>query len=344
MLAGVLLGKQQIELQYKPIAEPGPQEVCIKMETLGICGSDVSLYLGHRANTPFPLIIGHEGVGKIDKIGARVAHLSPGQRVVIEPNFPCGHCDLCWRGRSNICLNKRIFGVLEPGCFAEYAIVPASFVWPLPDSIANENAVLIEPLAVALHALYTAPSRPGDVLAIMGLGAIGLLLVQVACRMGYRVLAYDHVAAKISLAAALGAVPLTAESTEDDLARAWRSAGVSTIFECAGAAIALTTAINAAPKGSTVVVVGLATQASALSEFTLTRQGIQILSSIIYEHPLDFRRTIRLLEQEYINPSAIISSRLSFAQLPLALEIASQGQQSKIILSVSNGHRKSDKD
>lgn len=334
MLAGMLLGKQQFALQNSPIPEPGLQEVRIKMQMLGICGSDVSLYLGHRANTPLPLIIGHEGIGKIDKIGARVSGLSLGQRVVIEPNFPCGHCSLCWGGRSNICLNKRIFGVLEPGCFAEYAVVPAQFVWQIPDSIADEDAVLIEPLAVSLHALYTSPSRPGDVLAVIGLGAIGLLLVQTACRMGYRVLAYDRVAAKVRLAEGLGAIPLAAESTETELAKAWQNAGVSTIFECAGAAPALSTAVNAAPGGAVVVVVGLADQPSSISEFTLTRQGIQLLSSIIYQHPLDFRRAIRLLEQGFIQPSKIISAQEPFVQLHAALETASQGQHSKIILSL----------
>jgi 2-desacetyl-2-hydroxyethyl bacteriochlorophyllide A dehydrogenase len=334
MLAGVLVQPKLVELQSQPIPVPGAKEVRLKMELLGICGSDVSLYLGHRANTPFPLIIGHEGIGRIEQLGAEVSGLQLGQRVVIEPNFPCGQCAMCWSGRSNICLYKRIFGVLEPGCFAEYAVIPTQFVWPISDNINDEDAVLIEPLAVALHALYTAPSRPGDVLAVIGLGAIGLLLTQLACRMGHRVLAYDRVAEKIELAAQLGAIPLHPDTGESELAYSWKKAGVSTIFECAGAAPALTMAIAAAPRGAQVVVVGLADQASALTEFTLTRQGIQVLSSIIYQHPLDFQRSIRLLEQGFIQPSKIISERTTFSNLPAALEKASKGLDSKIILAV----------
>lgn len=334
MQAGVLVQPQHLELQSRPVPSPGPQEVLLKMELLGICGSDVSLYLGHRSNTPFPLVIGHEGIGRIERLGTNVTGLQLGQKVVIEPNFPCGHCSLCWSGRSNICLHKRIFGVLEAGCFAEYAVVPAQFVWPIPDNVQDEDAVLIEPLAVALHGLYTAPARPGDVLAVVGLGAIGLLLCQLACRMGYRVLAYDRVSEKISLSEKLGAIPLPADSSEADLAKNWQKAGVSTIFECAGAAPALTMAIAAAPRGAQVVVLGLADQASALTEFTLTRQGIQVLSSIIYQHPLDFQRSIRLLEQGFIQPSKIISQSTTFSQLPAALEKASKGQDSKIILTV----------
>lgn len=334
MYAGVLVQPKQLELQTRPVPTPGPKEVLLKMELVGICGSDVSLYLGHRSNTPFPLIIGHEGIGRIEQLGANVSALQLGQRVVIEPNFPCGQCSLCWSGRSNICLHKRIFGVLESGCFAEYAVVPAQFIWPVPDSISNEDAVLVEPMAVALHALYTAPARPGDVLAVIGLGAIGLLLAQLASRMGYRVLAYDRVSEKIELAEQLGAIPLAADSSEADLAKNWQKAGVNAIFECAGAAPALTMALAAAPRGANVVVVGLADQASSLTEFTLTRQGIQVLSSIIYQHPLDFQRSIRLLEQGFIQPSKIISQRTTFNQLPTALEKASKGQDSKIILAV----------
>lgn len=334
MYAGVLVQPKQLELQTRPVPTPGPLEVLLKMELLGICGSDISLYLGHRSNTPFPLIIGHEGIGRIERLGANVTGLQLGQKVVIEPNFPCGKCSLCWSGRSNICLHKRIFGVLEPGCFAEYAVVPAQFVWPIPNNLRDEDAVLIEPLAVALHGLYTTPARPGDVLAVVGLGAIGLLVTQLACRMGYRVLAYDRVSEKIALAEQLGAIPLAADSGEADLAKSWQKAGVSTIFECAGAAPALTMAIAAAPRGANVVVVGLADQASSLSEFTLTRQGIQVLSSIIYQHPLDFQRSIRLLEQGFIQPSKIISQSTTFNQLPAALEKASRGQDSKIILAV----------
>ncbi len=334
MQAGVLVQPKSLELQTRPVPTPGAQEVLLKMELLGICGSDVSLYLGHRSNTPFPLIIGHEGIGRVEQLGAEVCGLQIGQRVVIEPNFPCGHCAMCWSGRGNICLHKRIFGVLEPGCFAEYAVIPAQFVWPVPYNVRDEDAVLIEPLAVALHGLYTAPARPGDVLAVVGLGAIGLLLTQLAYRMGYRVLAYDRVREKIELAEQLGAIPLPTDSSEADLAKSWQKAGVSTIFECAGAAPALTMAIAAAPRGADLVVLGLADQASALTEFTLTRQGIQVLSSIIYKHPLDFQRSIRLLEQGFIQPSKIISQSTTFSQLPAALEKASQGQDSKIILTV----------
>jgi 2-desacetyl-2-hydroxyethyl bacteriochlorophyllide A dehydrogenase len=334
MQAGVLTAPRSIELQPRPIPEPGPSEVRIKLKAVGICGSDVSLFLGHRPDLVFPLIIGHEGFGYVDKLGEGVSQFKIGDRVVIEPNYPCGHCDYCWQGRGNICPNKRIIGVLETGCFAEYAVIPAEFIWHVPDSISDNDAIVIEPTAVALHTLYTSPARPGDTIAVIGLGAIGLLVTHLAQRMGYQILAYDRVPEKVALASSFGAIPIPADTTTAQLATHWKEARVHTVFECAGAAAALTMAVEAAPRGSYVVVAGLSDKPSAIIEFGITRQGINILTSIIYQHPIDFRRTISLIESGFLQPSRIISAKESFSNLASALEIASTGQHAKIVLNV----------
>lgn len=335
MQAGVLTAPRSIDLRQQPVPEPGPGEVRIRMKTVGICGSDVSLFQGHRPDLAYPLIIGHEGIGYVEKVGAGVSTLRTGDRVVIEPNFPCGHCDYCWQGRSNICANKRIIGVLETGCFAEYAVVPAPFVWLLPDSISDADAVVIEPTAVALHTLFYSPARPGDTIAVIGLGAIGLLVTHLAIKMGYTVLAYDRVREKVELAASFGAVPIAAEASVQDVAARWKAGRVHTVFECAGAAAALTMAVEAAPRGAYVVVAGLSDKPSAITEFSMTRQGINLITSIIYQHPTDFRRTIGLIESGFIQPGRIISFRESFGNLSSAMTLASSGQHAKIIMDIN---------
>ncbi|GAB2540917.1 zinc-dependent alcohol dehydrogenase [Spirosoma aerophilum] len=334
MWAGVLIAPRSIELQQRPIPEPGPGEVRIKMKTVGICGSDVSLFQGHRPDLAFPLIIGHEGIGYVDKVGIGGNGLKPGDRVVIEPNYPCGHCDYCWQGRSNICANKRIIGVLETGCFAEYAVVPAPFAWVLPDSISNDDAVVIEPTAVALHTLFSSPARPGDTIAVIGLGAIGLLVAHLAQQMGYRVLAYDRIQEKVDFAAAFGVIPISADTSTNAMGTFWKERGVHTVFECAGAAAALTMAVETAPRGAYVVVAGLSDKPSALTEFSMTRQGISLITSIIYQHPTDFRRTIGLIERGFIQPGRIISVRESFDNLASAMAVASSGQSAKIVMDI----------
>ncbi len=335
MQAGVLTAPRFIECQQRPVPEPGPGEVRIKMKSVGICGSDVSLYMGHRPDLAFPLIIGHEGIGYIDKVGEGVSQLQLGDRVVIEPNYPCGHCTYCWQGRSNICSNKRIIGVLETGCFADYAVVPSEFAWRLPDSMRDDDAVVIEPTAVALHTLYSSPARPGDTIAVIGLGAIGLLVTHLAQRMGYTVLAYDRVQEKVDLASAFGAIPIPADADTAQIATCWKDARVHTIFECAGAAPALTLAVEAAPRGAYVVVAGLSDKPSSITEFGMTRQGVSLITSIIYQHPVDFQRTIGLIESGFIQPGRIISAREPFVNLASAIETASLGHHTKIVLDLA---------
>lgn len=336
MQAGVLTAPRSIELQPRPIPEPGLGEVRIRMKAVGICGSDVSLFMGNRPDLAFPLIMGHEGLGYVDKIGEGISEHQIGDRVVIEPNYPCGRCEYCWQGRSNICSNKRIIGVLETGCFAEYTVVPAPFAWRIPGAVSDEDAVVIEPTAVALHTLYSSPARPGDPIVVIGLGAIGLLVTHLAVRMGYTVLAYDRIPEKIALAASFGAIPMPADATTAQLSRLWKEARVHTVFECAGAAPAFTLAVEAAPRGAHVVVAGLSDKPSAFTEFSMTRQGINIITSIIYQHPTDFRRTIDLIERGFLQPGRIISAKEPFQNLASVVQTASLGHHAKIVLTLTD--------
>jgi L-iditol 2-dehydrogenase len=176
-------------------------------------------------------------VGYIDALGEGVTHLDLGQRVVIEPNFPCGHCRYCRRGQGNICPNKRITGVNEPDCFAEYSVLPTRFAWSLPEHIRDEDAVLVEPTAAGWHALQTATLRPGDTIAVIGLGAIGLLLTHTALAVGHKVLVTDQVLEKTALAERWGATAIQLEAGEEvmpQLAAQLDATDVVAVFECGG--------------------------------------------------------------------------------------------------------------
>ena len=142
--------EKPLEINIKDIEKPEPKsgEIRIKLLKTGICGSDVHVFLGHRLLAK-PTIIGHEGLGIIDKIGEGVANRSIGERVVVEPNIPCRKCKYCLSGRGNICINKRVVGINEAGCFAEYICLPQEYCWAIPDDISDDDAVTIEPMAVA---------------------------------------------------------------------------------------------------------------------------------------------------------------------------------------------------
>ncbi len=204
MKAALLIAPGKIEINEVAPPQLGGQDVLITPICLGICGSDVSLFMGHRTPPSYPLLIGHEVVGVVAAIGDDVTRIAVGQRVIVEPNYPCGICTYCRAGRGNICPNKKSLGVTISGCFAEQFTAPVEFVWPVPDTISDEDAVTIEPLAVSLHALWQSGAQIGDTVAVLGCGSTGLLLIQAAVSQGIRVFAHDKLEVKIGYGTRVG--------------------------------------------------------------------------------------------------------------------------------------------
>jgi L-iditol 2-dehydrogenase len=345
MKAAILSQPNHIKVKQILIPEPKEGEVRVKLKMIGVCGSDVHLFLGHRLLEK-PTIIGHEGLGHIDKIGKGVTGRTVGERVVLEPNIPCSTCKYCRSGRGNICINKRVVGVNEAGCFAEYICLPEAFCWSIPDSISDQDAVTIEPTAVGYSALFASRAQSGDTIAIIGLGAIGLLLAQLALALGYRVLVTEINAHKLKMATDLGAIATNdlqntqnteGVFTEDQsivLAKIWEENDVVAIFECAGSAYTASLVTAAAPRGSEIVLVGLSSNLATFKPLKIAREGITIVPSIIYDHPFDFKRTIQLIAAKIIRPSFIISRYMALNEIQSALEIAAKGDDSKIVITV----------
>jgi L-iditol 2-dehydrogenase len=338
MKAAFLNKPHEIEVKNVQIPEPEFGEVRVKLKMIGVCGSDVHLFLGHRL-LDNPNIIGHEGLGYIDKIGKGVVGRTIGERVVIEPNIPCQKCKYCLSGRGNICINKRVIGVNEAGCFAEYINLPAEFCWHVPDTISDNDAVTIEPTAVGVHAILASKAKFGDTIAVIGLGAIGLLLVQLALSLGYKVFVTEINDAKAKLVTDLGAIRVftegvTVEEQSIGLAKTWDENDVVAVFECAGSAHTASLVTAAAPRGSEIVLIGLSGNLATFKPLKIAREGITIVPSIIYDHPFDFKRTIQLIASKTIRPSFVISRYIALDDIQAALELAAKGDDSKIIITV----------
>jgi L-iditol 2-dehydrogenase len=337
MVAAFLNNPKIIELKMTEKPEPKAGEVRIRLKQIGICGSDVHLFQGHRPLN-YPHIIGHEGLGVIDKIGANVDGREVGERVVIEPNIPCQKCRYCQSGRGNICINKRVIGVNEAGCFAEYICLPSSFAWKVPPSVSDADAVTIEPTAVAYHALMSSQAKAGDTIAVIGLGAIGLLVAHVALRLGYKVFVTEINENKVKLVEKQGAIPLCPKGTIEEqtavLEKTWLESEVCAVFECAGSRITTTMTAAAAPRGADIVMLGLSEKPAEFVPLKIVREEILMLPSIIYNHPFDFKRVLQLIVSKTIEPSFIISSQADLKDLQTALELASAGNESKIVVNV----------
>ena len=167
-------------------------------------------------------------------------------------------------------------------------------------------------------------------IAVIGCGATGLLLIQVAVAQGVRVLAHDKFPDKLDMARRLGAVVIE----NSDIAQVWRDNNVTTVFECAGATVTVELALSAAPRGSQVVLIGLSSTPANFVPLRLVREGIRIIGSLIYDHPFDFARAIALVKQGTLLPSQIVTDTLPFGEMDRALKIASTGQSGKVVVKM----------
>jgi threonine dehydrogenase-like Zn-dependent dehydrogenase len=331
MKAALLIGPEKIALD--DIAEPdlADGDVMIQPAYAGICGTDISFYLGHR-KVSYPFVLGHEVTGKIVAVGEGVTKFSEGQRVVVEPNYPCGSCQLCLKGRGAVCASKDSMGVNLPGCFAERVTAPAEFVWSLPEGISDRDAATIEPLTVSMHALLRSGAGADDTIAVLGCGVVGLLLIHSAVAMGARVLAHDRIDSKLEMAKNLGAVAVKELADPMPL---WQKENVGMVFECAGASATVETALKAAPRGAKVILLGLPSESASFVPMKLVREGIDILTSMIYDHPADFAHAIDLVSKEVIHPACVVTNTYDFEFIGDALELARTGKAGKILIKMS---------
>ena len=331
MKAVLLTGPKKIIFDEIAIPPIGINEVRIRPELAGICGTDISIYKGHRP-TVYPFIPGHEVMGRVTETGAGVTKFKIGDRVIVEPNYPCGGCALCRRGRGAVCANKMAMGVNIPGCFSEYATAPAEFVWPVPDGISDRDAVTIEPLAVSLHGLFRSGAKPGDAVAVLGCGVVGLLLVHAAVGIGMRVIAQDIFPEKLDMARSLGAEILP---ENEDTAAFWERKNVTTVFECAGVPATAELAFSAAPRGTDIVLLGLSSLPAKFVPVKIVREGINILTSMIYDHPADFARAVELVASKRLYPSKTVTDVYPVSDINTAIERAASGIAGKVLIDMN---------
>ena len=313
MKAAVLSGPRQLEVVDWPIPVCEPEEVLIQIRGVGICGSDGALYAGHWSFTK-PFVIGHEGFGRIAAVGSAVRDRELGSLVVVEPNIVCGECALCRTGLTSLCAQKRSIGVGSDGVCAQFARVPAEFAWPLPDSIRPEDAVCIEPLAVALAAIREARPQAGAHVTVFGAGAQGLLLTLALAAQGAAPHVVDPQTERLAIARGLGAASTSLEAPEGPAA--------DVVFETSGAPAAVSAAIALAGPGATVVLVGLGHQSATLDAARVVRQRLRIVGSLIYQHPTDFRSTIDLVTSGALRPGVVLRHAFPLEQSERAMRTA----------------------
>ena len=258
MRVSVLYGIGKLGVEERPIPEPGPDEVLIRIGSVGVCGSDIH-YFEHGRIGPYvvdqPLILGHEAGGQVTAVGAGVTTLAVGQRVSIEPGVPCRSCAQCLAGRYNLCPRVRFFATPPiDGAFAEYVVMPGAFVFAIPDSMSDDEAALIEPLSVGVWSCRRAGVSPSDRVLVTGAGPIGLIAAQVARAYGAAdILVTDVNTDRLALAQSMGF------STLDVAHRSLPDHGyhADVLVECSGQGRATWDAVNTLAPAARVVLVGM---------------------------------------------------------------------------------------
>ena len=288
MRALVYTAPGKLELEERPRPTPQKGETEIAVDVAGICGSDISGFLGHSALRRPPLVLGHELVGR----------LRSGPRVVANPLMSCGVCDACASGLQNLCSSWKLLGLgSTPGTFAEYVTLPATQVHEIPDSLSAGQAILAEPLANVVHLFRLVSPLPFFRLAIVGAGTMGALALSTGLRIAARdVLVVDVNDQRLQTMRTLGASATVNVASQDGIAEAVRldGRGFDVVIDASGSAPARQTAFDLCRPGGQVVLLGMAAQCSEVDFVTSIRKEHRVVMSFAYT-PVDFRRSLDLL-------------------------------------------------
>lgn len=271
MKALMFYGGSDMRLEDIPEPAPGAEEVKIRVKWCGVCGSDIHEYRSGPILVPTkrphprtgklaPVVGGHEFAGEVVEVGSEVSRIKPGDRVTVKPTLPCYRCHFCQQGRHIQCSSLALLGGAADGAFAEYIVAPAENVHKLPGGVSYEAGSFTEPLACAVHAIKRGGMKPGDNVAVVGAGPIGLLTMQAALACGAaQVVVFEMTPERAALAEKLGAsavIDPSAGNAGKTMAGLTDGLRADVSFECAGPAPALLLANEVCGKGGVIVEVG----------------------------------------------------------------------------------------
>lgn len=323
------------------LADPRPEagEVLIEVERAGICGSDIEYYRHFQCGVFVPrgpMVLGHEFAGTVIGLGAGVTSVQKGARVTVEPSVPCGHCSFCREGRYNLCDNMRFFGTAATyphidGGFRERVTAPASNTIVLPEVMSSAAGALLEPLAVAVHAVRRGRPVDGADVLVVGGGTIGQLVSMVAQAYGARSLTLsDPVDSRRDFAQAHGAGEVIdpRDGALLDAARQRPRGGWDLVLEASGSEAGVAGGIAAARKGGTFVQIGTIAQPITIPVNLIMVRELDVRGSFRYNH--DFPAARAILATGALPLMDVITRTFDFAETPEAFAVAASGQELKV--------------
>ena len=325
MKASYFLGDKKFEVRDLPLPEIGEQDVLVRVAACGVCGTDVHIYHGSKGSTDVkpPVVLGHELAGEVEKIGSQVTTVKPGDHVTIDPNIYCGKCHFCQIGKKQMCQNLYAIGVNRDGGFAQYCVAPETQCYQLDKEVPLKYGAMTEPLACCVHGIDRAGIRQGDTVCVIGGGAIGLLMIQLAKLSGAsKVILSEPVAMRREIGKKVGAwacVDPIHEDIKERLKELLGTEGVDVVIECVGTSVAAEQAFLAADRGATILLFSVPKPESIYSLHLeeVFQKELTILGSMI--NPDTHGRAAALINSGVLKLEPIITHSFSVEQVEEAI-------------------------
>ena len=318
-----------IEFRDVPVPEIGEGQLLVKIRRIGVCGSDIHVFHGKHPYTPYPVVQGHEVAATVEALGPAVRGFRAGDRVTIMPQVVCGTCLPCRSGRYHICDNLKVMGFQTTGTASEYFAVDAEKCLAFPSTMSFEEGAMIEPLAVAVHALGRLGTVAGKQIAVYGAGPIGNLIAQAARGLGAaKVLITDTSDHRLQLALRCGIDEAVNPRNEDVGAAILRCFGpdkADAALECVGIQPTMDQAIANARKGSDIVVVGVFGDRPLVDLGLVQDRELRLIGTLMYTR-VDYESAIELIKGQKVQLEPLMSAHYAFRDYPEAYRFIDQNR------------------
>ena len=327
MKVAVMNGIGEMGFLERDIPKAKDDEVLVKLEYVGICGSDLHYYENGRIGDYIvepPFVLGHEPGGVVVEVGNKVKHLNIGDRVALEPGKTCGHCEFCKTGRYNLCPDV-IFFATPPvdGVFQEYVAHEADLCFKLPENVSTLEGALIEPLAVGFHAAIQGGACIGQTAVVMGAGCIGLVSMMALKAMGVsNIYVVDIMEKRLEKALELGATGIInakEKNAIEEVMKITNNNGCDLVIETAGTEITTVQAIHMAKKGSNIVLVGY----SKSGEMTLPMSLVldkELTFKTVFRYRHIYNMAIEAVASGKVNLKGIITNEFDLDDVQKAMD------------------------
>lgn len=337
MKASRFLGNKTFAVTDLPTPHAGPGELVLRNQVCGVCGTDVHIYHGEpgSADVNPPVVLGHEYSGEVVEVGKGVTGFAVGDHVTVDPNIYCGHCAYYQNGKKQLCPSMEAIGVTRDGGFAQYSLIPASQAFKLEPTVPWEAAAMAEPLACCLHGIDLAGIQVGDKVCVVGGGAIGLLMVQLAKLSGAsQIVLSEPNEKRRQVGLQLGA-NTALDPTRPDAQEAFAQVldgGANVVIECVGNVPAVKSAFQFAGKGATVLLFSVPKVDATfdLPLFDVYKKELTIKGSFV--NPDTHARAVALINSGKVDFGPIITHRFTLDQLPEAIAMQMSDASIKVVV------------